>query len=158
MSGTNHPQSARSPHSRSPLDVLRRYQRAMVHQDANELADLYAPDAVHELPFLFPGMPARYEGREQLRAAYGAAWDASPARPQEVQTIAVHRCEDPEVLVIEQVVVGVNAATGERFELPSVLVLHVHRGRITHVRDYMDGLAVARAMHRLPAVVKALEG
>jgi uncharacterized protein len=146
------------PEAVTPLEVLRRYQQAMIPQDADELADLYAPDGVHELPFLFPGMPARYEGREQVRAAYERAWGASPARPENVQTIAIHNSMDPHVVVSEQVVVGVNTATGDHFELPGLVVLHVHRGVITRVRDYMDGLAVARAMHRLPAVVDALDG
>ena len=158
MSFTDSPGPGQPADADSLLDVLRSYQQAMVRQDANQLADLYAVDAVHELPFLFPGMPPRYEGREQVRAAYSAAWDASPARPHDVRTIAVHRCEDPRALVVEQAVAGVNSATGEAFELPGVLVLRVEEGRIVHVRDYMDGLAVAAAMHRLPAVVEALGG
>jgi ketosteroid isomerase-like protein len=141
---------------RTPEQVLRRYQKALIDQNADDLADLYAPDAVHELPFLFPGMPARYEGSDQVRAAYDAAWRATDARPREVRTVGVHHTEDPEVVIAEQVVVGVNASTREPFELPGVLVLRVQEGRITHVRDYMDGLAVARAMRRLRAVVEAL--
>ena len=36
-----------------------------------------------------------------------------------------------------------------------VLVLRVRDGKIIHVRDYMDGLGVAHATGRLPAVVRA---
>jgi ketosteroid isomerase-like protein len=140
----------------TPQGVLGRYQRALIDRDADQLADLYAPDAVHELPFMFPGMPDRYEGREEVRAAYGTAWAASTARPDEVRVVAVHLTDDPEVVVAEQVVAGTVATTGEPFELPGVLVLRVRDGRIIHVRDYMDGLAVAHAMHRLPAVAEAL--
>lgn len=125
---------------------------------ADDLADLYAADAVHELPFLFPGMPARYDGREQVRAAYRAAWAATDARVGEVRDIAVHTAADPEVVIAEQVLTGVIASTGEPFEFSGVLVLRVHDTLITHVRDYMDGLAVAHAMGRLPAVVQALGG
>jgi ketosteroid isomerase-like protein len=153
---TNHePQPASAPDATLQA-VLRRYQQAMLDQSADDLADLYATDALHELPFLFPGMPPRYEGREEVRAAYRAAWSGSFARPGEVRVVAIHQTEDPEVIVAEQVVAGTNASTGERFEFPGVLVLRVRDGYIIEVRDYMDGLAVARAMHRLPAVVEAL--
>jgi uncharacterized protein len=137
-------------------EILRRYQQAMIDKSADDLADLYAADAVHELPFLFPGMPERFEGREQVRAAYRAAWAASDAQPQQVRAVAVHACADGAVLVAEQVVSGLRQSTGEPFEFAGVLVLHVRDGRIARVRDYMDGLGVARAMGRLPAVVAAL--
>lgn len=123
---------------------------------ADDLADLYAADAIHELPFVFPGMPARYDGREQVRAAYRAAWAATDARVRDVRDVAVHITADPHVVIAEQVLTGVVASTGEPFEFPGVLVLRVHDALITNVRDYMDGLAVAHAMGRLPAVVQAL--
>jgi uncharacterized protein len=140
----------------APRAILRRYQQALVDKSADDLADLYAADAVHELPFLFPGMPDRLEGREQVRAAYRAAWAASDARPQAVREVAVHSSEDGNVLIAEQVVSGILPSAGRPFEFPGVLVLRVRDGKITHVRDYMDGLGVAHAMGRLPAVAAAL--
>jgi len=101
-------------------------------------------------------MPGRLEGREQVRAAYRAAWTASDAQPQAVREIAVHSCADSEVLVVEQVLSGVVRSTGRQFEFPGILVLRVRDGEIHHVRDYMDGLGLAHAMGRLCAVVTAL--
>ncbi|MDQ0681224.1 putative Zn-dependent protease with MMP-like domain [Streptomyces achromogenes] len=43
-----------------PREVLARYQQAMLDKCADDLADRYAVDAVHEFPFFFPGMPERY--------------------------------------------------------------------------------------------------
>ena len=54
----------------SPREVLARYHHAMLHLSADELADLYAVDAVHEFPFLAPGRPTHYRGREEVRAGY----------------------------------------------------------------------------------------
>ncbi|MGW3944452.1 nuclear transport factor 2 family protein [Streptomyces phaeochromogenes] len=139
-----------------PREVLARYQQAMLDGSADDLADLYAVDAVHEFPFLFPGMPERYQGREEVRAGYRAAWGASPARPREIRDVVVHDSTDPEVITVEQVVTGTVATTGRAFSFPGLLVIRVHDGLITHVRDYMDGLGVAHAMGRLPAVVTAL--
>ncbi|MGW2249272.1 nuclear transport factor 2 family protein [Kitasatospora sp. NPDC001660] len=142
----------------SPLDVLARFRRAILDKDADALADLYAPDAVHEFPFLFPGMPERHEGREAVRAGYRAAWGASPAQPREIREVAVHRSTDPEVITVEQVVTGTVAGTGRPFSASGLLVIRVRAGLIVHVRDYMDGLGVAHAMGRLTAVAAQLEG
>nr|WP_202524357.1 nuclear transport factor 2 family protein [Kitasatospora sp. SID7827] len=117
---------------------MARYRRAMLDLDADALADLYAPDAVHEFPFRFPGFPPRYEGREAVRAGYRAAWRASPARPTEVEERALHVSTDPEVLVAEQVVRGELADGRGTFEVPGLLVLRVRHGLIVHVRDYLD--------------------
>ncbi|MFB6872965.1 nuclear transport factor 2 family protein [Streptomyces sp. NPDC056323] len=137
-------------------EVLARFQQAMLDKSADDLADLYAVDAVHEFPFLSPGMPARYEGREEIRAGYRAAWGASPVQPQEIREVGVHESTDPEVITVEQVVTGTVATTGKSFRIPGLLVIRVRSGRIVHVRDYMDGLGVAHAMDRLDAVVAGL--
>jgi ketosteroid isomerase-like protein len=139
-----------------PHDILAQYRHAMLHKCADDLAGLYAIDAVHEFPFLFPGMPARYHGREEIRAGYRAAWGASPARPQRIDEVAVHESTDPEVITVEQVVTGTVTTTGESFRLPGLLVMRVRDGLLVHVRDYMDGLAVAHAMGRLSAVTALL--
>ncbi|MEU9111376.1 nuclear transport factor 2 family protein [Streptomyces sp. NPDC048483] len=139
-----------------PREVLARYQRAMLDKSADDLADLYAVDAVHEFPFLFPGMPECYQGREEVRAGYRAAWDASPAQPQEIREVVVHENTDPEVIVVEQVVSGTMTTTGRPFSFPGLLVIRVRNSQIVHVRDYMDGLGVAHAMGRLTAVAASL--
>ncbi|MFB7596980.1 nuclear transport factor 2 family protein [Streptomyces sp. NPDC056160] len=133
-----------SPAHRGPRAILDRYRRAMLDKSADRLADLYAGDAVHEFPFRFPGLPARYQGREEVRAGYRALWGASPVRPEHIHETAVHESTDPEVITVEQTVTGTLTTTGEPFEVPGLLVIRVHEGLITHVRDYMDGLAVAR--------------
>ncbi|MFJ9697275.1 nuclear transport factor 2 family protein [Kitasatospora sp. NPDC101183] len=139
------------------VDLLARYRAAMLAMDADAFAELYAENGVHEFPFLFPGMPERYVGREEIRAGYRAVWGASAARPEEVREVAVHAAADPEVLTVEQVVVGTVAGTGRPFALPGVLVLRARGGLLVHVRDYMDGLGVARAMGRLSTVAARLE-
>ncbi|MFE6490055.1 nuclear transport factor 2 family protein, partial [Streptomyces sp. NPDC057757] len=64
---------------------------------------------------------------------------------------------DPEVLTVEQLVIGTIASTGAEFALPGLLVLRARGGLLVHVRDYMDGLGVAHAMGRLGAVAARLE-
>ncbi|MFJ5118589.1 nuclear transport factor 2 family protein [Kitasatospora sp. NPDC088548] len=117
--------------SPGPREVLARYQRAMLDKSADDLADLYAVDAVHEFPFLSPGMPARYQGSEEVRAGYRAAWGASPVQPREIHEVAVHESTDPEVITVEQVVTGTVATTGQTFSVPGLLVLRVRMSATT---------------------------
>ncbi|MGW5200463.1 nuclear transport factor 2 family protein [Streptomyces spiralis] len=92
--------SSSPPAGPGPRGVLARYRRAMLDKSAADLADLYAVDAVHEFPFRFPGLPARYQGREEVHAGYRALWGASPARPETVHEVAVHESTDSEVITV----------------------------------------------------------
>ncbi|WP_329595679.1 nuclear transport factor 2 family protein (plasmid) [Streptomyces sp. NBC_01005] len=134
-----------TPAVRTPREVLNRYYQAMLEKSADDLADLYALDAVHEFPFTSTGFPPRYEGREAVRAGYRAAWGASPVQVQEVRKVAAYETADPEVIIAEHVVVGTLPTGHTDFTVPGLLILHVHSGLITRARDYMDSLGVPSA-------------
>ncbi|HEY9327506.1 MAG TPA: nuclear transport factor 2 family protein [Streptomyces sp.] len=134
-----------APTARTPHEVLTCYYQAMLDKSADDLADLYTIDAVHEFPFTSPGFPPRFEGREAVRAGYRAAWGASSAKVQEVRRIAAHETDDPEVIIAEHVVVGALPPRATTFTVPGLLILHVRNGLIVRVRDYMDGSGVAGA-------------
>ncbi|MEV0622489.1 nuclear transport factor 2 family protein [Nonomuraea sp. NPDC050404] len=120
-------------------EIVTAFHGAMLHKSADELADLYAEDGLHEFPF--GGLPP-YEGREAIRVGYRAAWGATPFEVEEVRQVALHRTDDPEVVVVEQNVSG--TAGDRRITVPGLLVLRVRDGRIVHTRDYMDSSAVAK--------------
>ncbi|MFI8076054.1 nuclear transport factor 2 family protein [Streptomyces sp. NPDC086033] len=134
-----------TPAARTPREVLTCYYQAMLDKSPDDLADLYATEAVHEFPFTSPGFPARFEGREAVRAGYRAAWGASPAEVQEVRRVAAYETADPEVIIAEHVVKGTLTTKATTFTVPGLLILHVRDGLITRVRDYMDSAGVAAA-------------
>lgn len=135
----------KQPAVRTPREVLTCYYQAMLDKSPDDLADLYATDAVHEFPFASPGFPSRFEGREAVRAGYRAAWGAGPAQVQEVRRVAAYETADPEVIIAEHVVRGTLTTKATTFTVPGLLILHVRNGLITRVRDYMDGSGVAAA-------------
>ncbi|MEV3977886.1 nuclear transport factor 2 family protein [Nonomuraea sp. NPDC049758] len=120
-------------------EIVGAFHGAMLRKSADELADLYAEDGRHEFPF--GGLPP-YEGREAVRAGYRASWGVSPAVPQEVERVALHRTDDPEVVVVEQ---NAHVKVGERaITVPGLLVLRIRDGRIVHCKDFMDASAIAK--------------
>ncbi|WP_052847353.1 nuclear transport factor 2 family protein [Streptomyces avicenniae] len=140
------PEAPSAPSVRTPRAVLAAYHQAIRDKSADALADLYAEDAVHEFPFTSPGFPSRFEGREELRAGYRAAWGASPVRVEEIRDVTVHETSEPGVLIEEHVIVGTFPGAEAAFTVPGLLVLHVRDGLLAYVRDYMDALAVTDAL------------
>ncbi|MEV0383223.1 nuclear transport factor 2 family protein [Nonomuraea sp. NPDC050643] len=120
-------------------EIVTGYHAAMLHKSADELADLYAEDGLHEFPF---GGLAAYEGREEIRAGYRRMWGATGIEAKEVRRIALHRTDDPEVVVVEQDTLV--TANERSITVPSLLVLRIRNGRIIHTRDYMDTSAIAQ--------------
>ncbi|MET7466510.1 nuclear transport factor 2 family protein [Nonomuraea sp. NPDC005501] len=123
----------------STEEIVAAYHRAMLRKSADELADLYAEDGLHEFPF--GGLPP-LRGREEVRAGYRASWSTTPAEVERVRTVALHPGADAEVVVVEQETdVTVN---GRPITVPGLLVLRIRDGLIVHTRDYMDAGAIGR--------------
>lgn len=120
----------------SPLDVLEQRCAAVTGQDADAFADLFAPDGVIELPFAGRDVPDRIEGRETIRTFARAAMAAM--RVDALVTLAVHRTEDPEVVIAETLTKG--SGRGDAFEGRSVQLLRIRDGRILLFRDYTGPL------------------
>jgi hypothetical protein len=113
------------------------------------------PDVVIELPFNPPGRPRRFEGRPAFLAYAGKGRVDLPVRFDEFRDVVIHETADPEVIVAEYQLAGTVRATGESHAANFVLVLRVRDGRVTHVREYQDVPAMARALGVRPAAPSA---
>lgn len=128
-----------------PRAVLRRCRQASIDQSADDLARVYAADAVHEFPFAYPGVPRRLAGRDEIVNWIVAGWQDNPLKYERYRTLAIHDTADPDTIVVEQEAIGTSATTGE-FALPNIIVLTVRDGQIAHLRDYVDIPAAAAAL------------
>ncbi|MBT2234397.1 nuclear transport factor 2 family protein [Nonomuraea sp. NEAU-A123] len=123
----------------SVAGVVAAYHTAMLHRSADELADLYAEDGLHEFPF--GGLPP-FKGREEVRAGYTMMWGAMEALVKEIRDVVIRQTTDPEVVVAEHETVV--AVADQELTVPGLLILRVRDGLIVHTRDYMDTSAIAR--------------
>ncbi|MCU7726832.1 nuclear transport factor 2 family protein [Actinoplanes sp. KI2] len=122
----------------TPADVLDLRRRLILDGDADGFADLFAPDAVIEMPFGGPpGAPARIEGREAIRA-YARQVLASPLRLADFDVVELHQTTDPEVVIVEMRTSGTVTTTGRPFTATSIQILHIRDGRIRLFRDFPD--------------------
>lgn len=137
----------------TPRHLLDRFQQAMLEFSADSLADLFADEAVYEFVFWTPhrGPSQRYDGREEIRAGFTAAWGSLSKPPLTgFRDVRVHETTDADVVISEGEMDAVNHATGQPFSSRFVLVLRARDGRIVHLRDYSDVLRTAAGLGRLP--------
>jgi len=119
-----------------------------------DLADLYAEDAVVDQPFMVPE-PGRIHGREQVRAHFLAA----VGLPLELRArnVVVHETGDPEVVVAEFDYDVRNTATRRESTVANVQVLRVRDGLIVATRDYHDHLRLAALSGHAATLAAALD-
>jgi uncharacterized protein (TIGR02246 family) len=121
----------------TPADILARRRRLILSGDADGYADLFAPDAVTEMPFAPPGAPSRLAGREAVRA-HARQVMAAPLRLEEYEVTELHQTQDPEVVVVEMRTRGTLTTTGQSFAATSVQILRIREGRIAVFRDFAN--------------------
>lgn len=128
-----------------PRAVLERHRQAAINQSIEDIRRLYAIDAVHEFPFVYPGMPSRLEGRDEIVNWIAEGWRTHPLKYERYRTLAIHDTNDPDTIIVEQEALGTSASTGE-FTLPNIIVLTARGGEIARLRDYVNIVAAAAAI------------
>ncbi|HEY9289936.1 MAG TPA: nuclear transport factor 2 family protein [Microlunatus sp.] len=124
-------------------ELLARRRDLTLNRDADGLAELYAPNAVIEMPFLGPtGTPMRVEGRESIRA-YARAVVASPVQLESYEVVGCHLTQDPEVVIVEMQAEVRPTANHKSVTTESIQVLRLAQGLIVLIRDYANPLIQA---------------
>jgi uncharacterized protein len=118
-------------------DVLARRRRLILNGDADGFADLFAPDAVIEVPFAPPGAPARLAGREAIRE-YARHVVASPLRLEGFEVAELYETPDPEVVIVEMRTKATVTTTGRSLTATSIQILRIREGQIVLFRDFAD--------------------
>lgn len=130
----------------APREVAREQLRLITARCYDELADLYAEDAVVELPFSSPRL--RIEGRGGVLARFR---DLGERIELQVRQATVHDTLDPEVVVSEFDCHAYVPSTGRELDVTNVVIMRVRDGRIVCSRDFHDHAAFARAFAGQPA-------
>ena len=121
--------------TRTPHDALVALLDGVAAGRWDELAELYAPDAVVRHPFARDAS-ALLTGREALRAHFarlGSAGLHLHAR----EPVVTHETGDPEVLIAEFTYAGTDGA-GRALEMAACFVWRVRDGLVVESRDYLD--------------------
>jgi hypothetical protein len=104
-----------------------------------------APDGYLEWPYRPPGVPARVQGRTEIRRHLTAAADAFITF-DEYRDVVMHETTDPEVIIVEYDAHGIVVATGAPFRQTVIAVLRVRNGQILSYRDYINPLPLMEAL------------
>ena len=126
-------------------ETVDRMLRAGRELDIETFVELMAPDGYLEWPYRPPGVPARLQGRQEIRAFLTAA-ATEFIRFDEYRDVVVHETVDPEVIIVEYEAHGTVVPTGAPFRQTVIAVFRVRNGQILSYRDYINPLPLAEAL------------
>ncbi|GAA4168505.1 nuclear transport factor 2 family protein [Gryllotalpicola koreensis] len=101
---------------------------------------IYAPDAVHEFPWVPEGRITRLEGWDAINAYMGRLVAAGAGGGGTFEVISVTETDDK--LIVEMI--GRRERDGVPVELGYVSVLTLRDGKVVRFRDYMNPLQLRR--------------
>jgi uncharacterized protein len=130
-------------------EVVEQALRASREQDTETFVSLFAPDGYVEWPYRPAGIPARIQGRDQLREFLTAQANAL-VRFDEYRNTVIHETTDPEVIIVEYEAHGTVIQTGEPLHQTIIAVLQIRAGLITSYRDYLNPLVLADTLASKP--------
>jgi len=126
-------------------ETVERMLRAGRELDIATFVELMAPDGYIEWPYRPPGVPARLQGRPEIRQFLTAA-AGEFIRFDEYRDVVVHETTDPEVIIVEYEAHGTVVPTGAPFRQTVIAVFRVRNGQILSYRDYINPLPLAEAL------------
>ena len=115
--------------------------RGVSNADADEQLRQYTDDAVLELPYTAP--PKRVEGKPAALAYLTEVFKTFRLR---LTITEVHRCLDPDELVVEFVSDGVVGTTGKSYANQYINVFKFRDGEICFQREFFNPNAAAAAL------------
>lgn len=117
----------------------------LMNKDFEAFADLWADDAVQEIPFApdLPDFEDVWRGKERILSYYTRA---IPGRKDHVFWIHdVHQTTDPDVIIIEASAHSIVVANGRPYDQRYVFIFKLRDGKIVLDREYVNPLNFMKA-------------
>jgi ketosteroid isomerase-like protein len=111
--------------------------------EVDAFVELMSADGYIEWPYRPPGVPARIQGREEIRQHLQTA--GGFIRFDEYRNVILHETTDPAVVIVEYAAHGSVVATGAPFRQTVIAVFRVVDGQVVSYRDYINPLPLLEA-------------
>jgi ketosteroid isomerase-like protein len=133
-------------------EIVSKFLAAEAKQDVQGMGDVLAENIIFEMPFAFPGLPDRVEGKGTLvefleqflgkEHGFFTGW--------ELHNIRIHPGGDPELFFAELDGKGVVAQSGYQYRQKYIILFRLSDGRISHWREYWNPIPLREALASVP--------
>lgn len=128
----------------SAQDAVRQFLESLESKDMEAFADVWAEDAVQEMPYAPEGFPEKVVGKSALIAHY-AGWPEISGKADFTSHLVFHPTTDPDIVFVEfRGKVEIKKPAGIYNQTYGGL-FHVEDGKIVYFREYFDPVVFSKA-------------
>ena len=127
-----------TPKGRANIELAARFLELLAASRMDEIADMWAEDAVLEFPFRPPGAPERIEGKSAIATYFQGT--KGYKKPESFPIKGIYPGHDPDVVFVEFEGHLVNTRTGERYSNDYIALFRFRDGKIAQFREFFDSL------------------
>jgi ketosteroid isomerase-like protein len=142
-------------------EIIERLRMALEARNYNAFVDMFAEDAVFEVPFGLEANPKRYAGIEKIREHFNAIAERPFTKLIELHKVHAlqHQSTEPGVVTVEYTIAGKSIATGKLFKVPSSFaIVYCNNGKVIHYKDFPNTIGLAQVANVLPQLAASLTG
>jgi uncharacterized protein len=128
-------------------EIIEQLRQALQVRNYRGFVDLFAADAVFEIPFGLQENRKRLEGIDAIRAHFDIIAQNPSTKLLELHKVDAiqHPGDDPNIVTVEFRIKGKAVTTGKLFDMPSsVAVIRCAQGKVQHYKDFPNTLGYAQ--------------
>jgi ketosteroid isomerase-like protein len=140
-------------------EIVEQLRQALETRNYNSFVDLFASDAVFEVPFGLQLNRKRLEGIDAIRAHFDII-----AQNPSTKLLELHKVDatltlgnDNDLVTVQFRIQGKSVSTGNRFDMPSsVAIIRCEHGKVKHYKDFPNTIGYAQIAGVLPELAATL--
>jgi ketosteroid isomerase-like protein len=140
-------------------EIVEQLRHALEARNYSGFVDMFADDAVFEVPFGLQENQKRLEGIDAIRAHFNIIAQNPSTKLLELYKVNAtqHPGNDPDMVMVEFRIQGKSVSTGKLFDMPSsIAIIHCYRGKVKHYKDFPNSIGYAQIANVLPQFANSL--
>jgi ketosteroid isomerase-like protein len=140
-------------------EIVEQLRKALEARNFSGFVDLFAPDALFEVPFGLQENTKRLEGIDAIRSHFDIIAQNPSTKMLELHEVTAtqHPGNDHDMVTVEFRIQGKSVSSGKLFDMPSsVAIIHCNEGKVKHYKDFPNSIGYAQIAGVLPQLAGSL--
>ena len=140
-------------------EIVEQLRLALEARNFSGFVDLFADDAVFEVPFGLKENQKHLQGIDVIKAHFAVIAQNPSTKLLELHKVSAtqHLGNDTNEVTVEFRIHGRSVSTGELFEMPSsVAIIRCNEGKVVHYKDFPNTVGYAQIAGVLPQLAASL--
>ena len=127
-------------------EIVEQLRGALEVRDYTGFVNMFADDAVFEVPFGLQSNQKRLKGIEAVRAHFDIIAENPSTKLLELHKVhaILSLADDPDSVTVQFLIQGRSVSTGNLFDMPSsVAIIRCEQGKVKHYKDFPNTIGYA---------------